>query len=66
MGRNKHLRKVIKAKLRNIQDHIDKINSELDKPEPNIGLIRKWQKDIKGFEKEVSKYTAKLPGRKQK
>ena len=64
MRRNKHTRKVISGKLQNIAEHERKIETELEKPNPNRQLIAKWEKDIRGFEGEIAKYSQRLPGGK--
>jgi hypothetical protein len=64
--KNGQLRKIIRGKLKNIRDHLEKIEYELEKDVPDQGLIAKWQRDIQGFEREIAKYSKRLPGRRDK
>jgi hypothetical protein len=66
MGRNKDLRKKIRSQLRVINNHLDKIAAELEKPYPNRERIAKWQKDVEIHQKELLKLTGKLPGKQAK
>lgn len=46
MGRNKQLRKKISGHMKNIARHEAKIEQELNKAQPDMLLIRKWEGDI--------------------
>ena len=46
MGRNKQLRKRIAGQFRVIGAHQEKIEAELRKPMPDLGYIRKWEREI--------------------
>jgi len=50
MGKRKKLLLKIEDKRKFIEDHQDKINDERRKPNPDEGLIRHWQSEIKGQE----------------
>ena len=48
MGENKKLRKQILSLLAVISEHEQKIAIELQKPNPDTGLVWYWQKEIAG------------------
>jgi hypothetical protein len=60
MGRNKRLRKRIAGQLRVVSAHREKIESELRKPAPDRGYIRKWEREIDIAEKNVRKLQEQL------
>jgi hypothetical protein len=66
MGRNKDLRKLIAGYRRQLEIHEAKLVEERAKPIPDEGLIGKWQREIKGFERIVAVAEAKLPGKRRK
>jgi hypothetical protein len=47
MGENKKLRKQIASWLKQIDKHEEKIATELLRPNPDEGSVRKWRKDIR-------------------
>lgn len=55
MGKNKQLRKRIAGQLRVIRAHQEKIDAELRKPSPDLGYIRKWEREIDIARKNVRK-----------
>lgn len=55
MGKNKQLRKRIAGQLRVIAAHQEKIEAELRKPTPDLGYIRKWEREIDIARKNVRK-----------
>jgi hypothetical protein len=63
MGRNKQLRKRIAGQLRVIAPHQEKIEQELLKPAPDMGFIRKWEREIDIARRKVRKLEERL-GRK--
>ncbi len=46
MGRNKQLRKQLTGHMKNIRRHEEKMERELRKPEPDMRLVSKWERDI--------------------
>ena len=62
MGENKKLRKQILSLLAVISEHEQKIAIELQKPNPDTGLVWYWQKEIAGRQKEISRKLEKLGG----
>jgi len=60
MGKNKQLKKRIAGLLRTISLHEDKLTNELRKPSPNVGRIRKWEKEIDIARKTVRKLEHRL------
>lgn len=62
MGDNKKFRKQIASWLERIAEHETKIAEELEKPNPDQGLIDKWRKEILTFEASIAKVARRLPG----
>lgn len=60
VSRNKQLRKRIAGQLGTIIQHETKIEHELGKPAPDVGLIRKWEKDIDIARKRMRKLEQRL------
>ncbi len=65
MGKNKHLREIIEGNEKQIALHEKKVADELTKVQPNLKRVAKWEKDIRIFRNEVTKYSKKLPGGKK-
>ncbi len=63
MGRSKKIRKHIAGRERQIELHKEKIAEEQAKPSPYWTLIRKWEKDIAIFQREIEELIARLPGK---
>lgn len=66
MGRNRKLRKRIAGLEEQIALHRAKIERERARATPNQRLLRKWEKDIAVWERQIARLKAKLPGRKGK
>ncbi len=64
MSRNKTLRKQIQGELDVINEHLQRIAVEKDKPYPDKRGIETWQRDISSHMRILEKLRAKLPGRK--
>ena len=60
MGRNKDLRKRIRGQHRVIEKHVIKIDNELRKDAPDVGLIRKWEGEIDIAREAVRKLEQRL------
>ena len=60
MSRTKKIRKQIEGLEEQIRLHQEKIEAELMKPVPNARRIRKWEKDIEVFRREIEKLERKL------
>ena len=60
MGRNKDLRKRIRGQHRVIEKHVVKIENELEKDAPDMGLIRKWEREIDIAREAVRKLEQRL------
>jgi hypothetical protein len=60
VGRNKKLRKHIAGRRYQIELHRQKIVEEQAKPSPDWRLIRKWEKDIAIFAREIEELQARL------
>ncbi len=60
MGKNKDVRKRIAGQLRTISRHQKKVQNELDKLTPNLGYIRKWEKEIDIARKRVRELEERL------
>lgn len=66
MGRSKKIRKHIAGREHQIELHKEKIAEEQAKPSPDWRLIRKWEKDIAIFQREIEELTARLPGKRKR
>jgi len=62
MGQQNH-RKAIQSLEKKIVEHQEKIRLELLKENPDLGLIRHWEKEISAFQKGISQALKRL-GRK--
>jgi hypothetical protein len=60
MGRNRQLRKRIAGQCRVIASHQEKIEAELRKPTPDLGYIRKWEREIDMARNNVRKLEEQL------
>ena len=60
MGTNKQLRKRIAGQRRVIAVHQEKIETELRKPAPDSGTLRKWEREIDIARKNVRKLEERL------
>ena len=65
MGKNKHIRNLIQGELNVIQEHLDKIRTELNTPYPDQQLLSKWEKDIARHQRILTTLRTKLPGGKK-
>ena len=66
MGRNRKLRKRVAGLEEQIALHHAKIERERAKAALDQRLLRKWEKDIVVWEKQIARLKAKLPGRKER
>jgi hypothetical protein len=60
MGKRKKLLLKIEDKLRFIDEHQSKVDNELNTSNPDEGLIRHWQSEIRGARKSIARYTRRL------
>ena len=60
MSKNKHTRKVIAGYLRTVVGRQAKIEAEVQKPAPDFGAIRKWEKEIDAARKQMRKLRKRL------
>jgi hypothetical protein len=60
MGRNKELRKKIAAQRVVAEKHEEKIRREREKPEPDEGVIRTWQREIAAARNKLDSLTRRL------
>lgn len=60
MGKRKKLLLKIEDKLRFIDEHQSKIDNELNRSNPDEGLIGHWQSEIRGARKSIARYTRRL------
>lgn len=60
MGRNRQLRKRIAGLMRTVLVHEKKIEAELRKPTPDLGYIRKWEREIDIARNHVRKLEEQL------
>jgi hypothetical protein len=61
VGKNKHNRKVIATNQLRIEEHRQKIEGELMKPQPDYGLIEYWLNEIRAFEAAIVRRQKRLP-----
>ncbi|WP_240695333.1 hypothetical protein [Thermus caldilimi] len=62
VGINKHIRKRLEGLERQIQAHQEKIRAELEKSQPDWGLIGKWEREIRVWERERRRLIRRLRG----
>ena len=48
-----------------IREHQQKITEEKDKPIPNIGRIKHWEKELRAFENNILKLEQQLKRRRR-
>lgn len=60
MGRNKQLCKKLAGHMKNIRRHGEKIEHEMRKPEPDMRLVSKWERDIDRARAKVRQLEARL------
>ena len=60
MGKNKHLRILIAGQVRAIAVHQAKILAELEAEQPNLGRIRKGEREIDNAGKRVRELEERL------
>jgi hypothetical protein len=63
MGENKRIRKALQGHYKALAVHHDKIAEELRKPNPDTGLIHKWQNTISNIEAVVARLERRLKGK---
>jgi hypothetical protein len=57
---NKNHKKAIESLEKRIFEHQEKIRLELNKENPDFGLINHWKKEIKAFEKGIQQALKRL------
>ena len=60
MGKRKKLLLKIEDNRRFIEGHQGKINHELKASNPDEGLIKHWQSEIRGARKSIARYKRRL------
>ncbi len=62
MTRNKEYRKQLEGQQRALQEHLDKIANEQDKPleEQDQGLIAYWEKTVANCRQQIAKLERRL------
>jgi hypothetical protein len=63
MGKRRYRRKKASREAR-LQEHREKIAREQQKPTPDLGLIRHWERDIEAFQAGIQSAQKRLGGRK--
>jgi len=66
MGRTKHLKEVIEGLKARIREHEEKIERELQKPNPNWARIDYWRKEIRTLESRRDRLLDRLYRRRRK
>lgn len=59
MGKRNHKR-AIRSLTRRIVEHREKIRLEYEKENPDAGLIKHWDKEIRAFEKGIEQAQKRL------
>ncbi|WP_159790416.1 hypothetical protein [Sodalinema gerasimenkoae] len=59
MGK-RHYYKSIESLERRIQEHQVKIDQELDRDSPDLGLIDHWRKEIRAFQNGIQRAKKRL------
>lgn len=62
VGQKKRLRKRLEGLEYQIQVHQEKVRRELGKPQPDWGLIGKWEREIRAWEEERRRLIRRLKG----
>lgn len=60
MGKNKQLRIRLHGLRETIRIHVGKIDRELSRPVPDMGLIRHWKVEVLAWEKSVARLETRL------
>lgn len=47
-------------------EHLEAIADELAKPNPNYGLIRYWEREVRGWDKTLERLDKRLEKRKRR
>ncbi len=63
---NRQIRLAIQGLRNQIDSHLDKINFERTKPEPNEEVIRHWQQEIDAFTERLERLEARLAARRRR
>ena len=58
--RKRRKRKGIESLKSQIREHEKKIAEEKSYPDPNLGLIKHWEREIRTFENEIRKIERQL------
>ena len=61
MGKNKKIRKRIKGLERRIREHEEKIATEKEQINPDVGLISHWESESKGWQEQIERKRRRLP-----
>ncbi len=59
MGKKNH-KKAIQSLKKRIIEHQNKIKTEFSKENPDLGLIKHWEMEIKAFEKGIQQAYKRL------
>ena len=60
MGRTKQTRKQIKGQMKTIAKHLRKIQEEVPRPTPDVGYIRKLEKEIDVAREKIRRLEKRL------
>lgn len=66
MGITRDIRKKIEAHRRMIAEHEAKIQTELQKPHPDEGLIELWEKQIANARAQIKRLERRLKRRRKR
>jgi predicted nucleic acid-binding Zn-ribbon protein len=66
MGETKNIRKRLKSLEQNIRNHEDKIAKERQRSNPDQGLIRHWEVEIRAWHREIERLERRLKIRRRR
>jgi hypothetical protein len=65
MGRNKKTRTKLAGLQRAVDLHKSKIEREKRRANPDLGLIRHWEKEVKACQEKGNRLRQRLPGKQK-
>jgi hypothetical protein len=63
---NRKIRERMESLMQRIDEHRAKIAKEQEQSNPNVGLMRHWEREIRAFSVQLQRYEARLNQRKRR
>jgi hypothetical protein len=60
MGKNKQYRQRLQGQRQALVEHLEKIRTEKEKPQPRLHLIGFWEKTVKNIRAKIAELERKL------